>query len=111
MDYSKGGGQGTALCRSPTGLLQFPQFLCSMTKTRELDEVQRQDADVNRRHYGEDVKFYQYLRRKLTSKSLKMDKNLYEKCVIYIQVHSREDVKSLLSQFFHPLIINLFESV
>ena len=30
----------------------------SMTKSRELDELQRQDADVNRRHYGEDVKFY-----------------------------------------------------
>ena len=30
----------------------------SMTKNGELDEVQRQDANVNRRHYGEDVKFY-----------------------------------------------------
>ena len=29
-----------------------------MTKSRELDEVQTQDADVNRRHYGGDVKFY-----------------------------------------------------
>ena len=29
-----------------------------MTKSRELDEVQRQNADVNRRHYGENVKFY-----------------------------------------------------
>ena len=29
----------------------------SMTKIRELDEVERQDADVNRHHYGEDVKF------------------------------------------------------
>ena len=33
----------------------------SMSKSRELDEVQRQDADVNRRHYGEDVKFYQFI--------------------------------------------------
>ena len=33
----------------------------SMTKSRELDEEQRQDADVNKRHYGEDVKFYQML--------------------------------------------------
>ena len=32
-----------------------------MTKSRELDEVQRQDADVNRRHYGEDVKFYRVM--------------------------------------------------
>ena len=31
-----------------------------MTKSRELDEVQRQDADVNKRNYGEDVKFYHY---------------------------------------------------
>ena len=30
----------------------------SMTKSRELDEVQSQNADVNKRHYGEDVKFY-----------------------------------------------------
>ena len=30
----------------------------SLTKSKEFDEVQRQDADVNRRHYGEDVKFY-----------------------------------------------------
>ena len=29
-----------------------------MTKSRELDEVQSRDADVNKRHYGEDVKFY-----------------------------------------------------
>ena len=26
-------------------------------------------------------------------KSFEMDQNLYEKCVIYIQVHSGEDVK------------------
>ena len=32
----------------------------SMTKSRELDEVQSRDADVNKRNYGEDVKFYQY---------------------------------------------------
>ena len=31
----------------------------TMTKSRELDEEVRQDADVNKRHYGEDVKFYQ----------------------------------------------------
>ena len=30
----------------------------SKTKSKELAEMQRQDADVNRRHYGEDVKFY-----------------------------------------------------
>ena len=30
----------------------------SMTKSRELDEVQSQDANVNKRHYGENVKFY-----------------------------------------------------
>ena len=29
----------------------------SMTKSRELDEVQSRDTDVNKRHYGEDVKF------------------------------------------------------
>ena len=29
LDYSKGGGQGTASCRSLTGLLQSPHFLCS----------------------------------------------------------------------------------
>ena len=29
MDYSKGGGQGTASCRPLTGLLQSPHFLCS----------------------------------------------------------------------------------
>ena len=32
----------------------------SMTKNRELDEMQKQDANVNRRHYGEDVKIYLY---------------------------------------------------
>ena len=32
----------------------------SMTKSRELGEVQFQDADVNKRHYGEDVKFYHF---------------------------------------------------
>ena len=32
--------------------------MLSMTKSRGLDKVQRQDTDVNRRHYGEDVKFY-----------------------------------------------------
>ena len=31
----------------------------SMTKSRDLDEVQAQDTNVNRRYYGEDVKFYQ----------------------------------------------------
>ena len=30
-----------------------------MTKSRELDEEQRQDTNVNKRHYVEDVKFYQ----------------------------------------------------
>ena len=30
----------------------------SMTKSRELDEMQSQDADVNKCHYGEDVTFY-----------------------------------------------------
>ena len=29
-----------------------------MTKNRELDEEQSQYVDVNKRHYGEDVKFY-----------------------------------------------------
>ena len=32
-----------------------------MTKSRELDEEQKQDADVNKRHYSEDVKLYQSL--------------------------------------------------
>ena len=31
----------------------------SMTKSRELDEVQMRFYFVSRRHYGEDVKFYQ----------------------------------------------------
>ena len=30
----------------------------STTKSTELDEEQRQDAYVNKRHYGKDVKFY-----------------------------------------------------
>ena len=30
-----------------------------MTESRELDKVQSQNIDVNKRHYGEDVKFYQ----------------------------------------------------
>ena len=30
----------------------------SMTKSKELDEEQRWDTHVNKRHYGEDVKFY-----------------------------------------------------
>ena len=30
----------------------------SMTKSRELDEVLRQDAEVNKRYYGGDVKLY-----------------------------------------------------
>ena len=29
-----------------------------MTKSRELDEVESRDVDVNKRHYGEDAKFY-----------------------------------------------------
>ena len=29
LDYSKGGRQGAASCRSLTGLLQSPYFLCS----------------------------------------------------------------------------------
>ena len=32
----------------------------SMTKSRELDEVQSEDVDVNKRHYGEDVNFTGY---------------------------------------------------
>ena len=32
----------------------------SMTKSRELDEEQRQEAGVNKRHYGEDLKFFRY---------------------------------------------------
>ena len=31
----------------------------SMTKSRVLDEVQSEDGDVNKRHYGEDVNFFQ----------------------------------------------------
>ena len=31
----------------------------SMTKSRELDEKQSRYVDVNKHHYGEDVKFYQ----------------------------------------------------
>ena len=31
----------------------------SMTNSRELDEVQSEDGGVSKRHYGEDVKFYQ----------------------------------------------------
>ena len=31
----------------------------SMTISRELDEVQSEHGDVNKRHYGEDVTFYQ----------------------------------------------------
>ena len=30
----------------------------SMIKSRELDQEQRQDADVNKRYYGEHVKIY-----------------------------------------------------
>ena len=30
-----------------------------MIKSRELDEVQSQDSDVNKRDYGEDLKSYQ----------------------------------------------------
>ena len=33
----------------------------SITKNKELDEEQRRDTDVNKRHYGEDVKFYHIL--------------------------------------------------
>ena len=32
----------------------------SMIKSRELDEEQMQDSDVNKRHYGEDVKCYRF---------------------------------------------------
>ena len=32
---SKGGGQGTASCRSLSGLLQSPHFLCSYERKRE----------------------------------------------------------------------------
>ena len=31
----------------------------SMTKSKVLNELQSEDGDVNKRHYGEDVKFYQ----------------------------------------------------
>ena len=44
--------------------------MLSMTKSRELDEVQRQDADVKKRHYGEDVNFYQK-KKKITHWRLK----------------------------------------
>ena len=30
----------------------------TMTKSRELDEVQSENGDLNKRHYAEDVKFY-----------------------------------------------------
>ena len=30
----------------------------SMTKSRECDEMQFRYVNVNKRHYGEDVKFY-----------------------------------------------------
>ena len=30
----------------------------SMTKSKELDKEQQWDTDVNKRHYGEDIKFY-----------------------------------------------------
>ena len=32
-----------------------------MTKRRVLDELQSEDGDVNKRHYGEDVKFYLFV--------------------------------------------------
>ena len=35
--------------------------MSSMTKSRVLDDVQSEDGDVNKRHYGEDVKFYHLL--------------------------------------------------
>ena len=35
--------------------------MISITKSREFHEVQRQDADVNRRHCDEGVIFYQTL--------------------------------------------------
>ena len=41
----------------------------SMTKTRELDEMQSQDADVNKCHYGEDIKFYSLFNYGLKLKS------------------------------------------
>ena len=42
------------------GLFRSYQMF-SITKSRELDKMQTQDADVNRRHYGEYVKFYLHL--------------------------------------------------
>ena len=39
--------------------------MLSMTKSKELDEEQRQDADVNKRYYAEDVTFYQGLDSRL----------------------------------------------
>ena len=41
-----------------------------MAKSRVLDEVQFEDGDVHKRHYGEDVKFYQ---KKNTGKYSKDD--------------------------------------
>ena len=35
LDYSKGGGQETASCRSSTGLLQSPHFICSYVQTKD----------------------------------------------------------------------------
>ena len=39
--------------------------MSSMTKSRALDEEQRQDSDVNKRHYGKNVKFYPKLNHDL----------------------------------------------
>ena len=42
------------------------------------------------------------------SKSFKMDQNLYEKCVIYIQVHSGEDVKIDHFGYYYGEDVNIY---
>ena len=43
LDYSKGGGQGAASCRSLAGLLQSHQFLCSYVLCSQ--SISRGDLD------------------------------------------------------------------
>ena len=54
-----------------------------MTKSKELEEEQRQDTDINKRHYGEDVKFYLFCMPTPTStprEHVSMLKHLFLHC-------------------------------
>ena len=60
MDYSKSGGQGTASCRSSTGLLQSPQLLCSYALDTALARLRLGDTRLSTHLYRLRLSFDPY---------------------------------------------------